>query len=181
MRRFDRPRPGQDTTRLYRIQDTEYRIQDIGPLFKGRYPHLFSSFRVELFSFPKQFDHVNSAPPLHYTHTTFYLAPSVLNVTQLLLCVFTTLKRVEHVTARLEIRTAEAEAMEAEELQNALNQPPDGGAVAAAAVAEGDGGGESGAAGAGGIGEGDESGASEAARGWVGIFICCWNTESHRF
>ena len=63
------------------------------------------------------------------------------------------LKRVEHVTERLEIRTAEAEAMEAEELQNALNQPPDG---AAAAAAGGD------AAGAGaGVGPSNESGASE--------------------
>jgi len=86
-------------------------------------------------------------------------------------------KRVEHVTARLEIRTAEAEAMEAEELQNALNQPPDGGAAAAAAAAEGGGGGEAGAAGATGAGGGDESGASEAARGCVGVFL--GHVESH--
>lgn len=66
-------------------------------------------------------------------------------------------QRVEHVTARLEIRTAEAEAMEAEELQNALNQPPDGPAAAAAA------GGDPAGAGAG-AGPSDESGASEVGK-----------------
>lgn len=63
-------------------------------------------------------------------------------------------KRVEHVSERLEIRTAEAEAMEAEEMQNALNQPPDG---AAAAAAANDGGAGEPAAGA------DEGGASGTA------------------
>lgn len=65
------------------------------------------------------------------------------------------MKRVEHATERLEIRTAEAEAMEAEELQNALNQPPDG---ATAAAAEGGGGGEPAAAAA------DEGGASDTVK-----------------
>lgn len=77
---------------------------------------------------------------------------------------------MEHVTARLEIRTTEAEAMEAEELQNALNQPPDGAAAAADAAAEGGSGGETGPAGAG-VGGGDESGASEAASGCVKSFL----------
>ncbi|CAM9348428.1 unnamed protein product [Hapterophycus canaliculatus] len=46
------------------------------------------------------------------------------------------IKRVKHASERLEIRTVEAEAMEAEELQNALNQPPDGAAGATATVVE---------------------------------------------
>ncbi|CAM9349970.1 unnamed protein product [Ectocarpus sp. 12 AP-2014] len=61
------------------------------------------------------------------------------------------IKRVEHVSERLEIRTAEAEAMEAEEMQNALNQPPD--AAAGAAAAEEGGAGEPAAG-------GDEGGAA---------------------
>lgn len=63
---------------------------------------------------------------------------------------------MEHATERLEIRTAEAEAMEAEELQNALNQPLDGGAAAAAGG--GGGGGEPAAVAAG------EGGASDTAK-----------------
>lgn len=39
----------------------------------------------------------------------------------------TTVQRTEHVTERFELRTAEADAAEAEELQHALNQPADGG------------------------------------------------------
>lgn len=65
------------------------------------------------------------------------------------------MKRVEHATERLEIRTAEAEAMEAEELQNALNQPPNG---AAAAAGGGGGDGEPVAAAAG------KGGASDTAK-----------------
>lgn len=63
------------------------------------------------------------------------------------------MKRVKHATERLEVRTAEAEAMEAEELQNAMNQPPDGAAGAAAAAAD-----ESGAG-----GPADRNGALESA------------------
>lgn len=39
----------------------------------------------------------------------------------------TTVQRTEYVTERFELRTAEADALEAEELQHALNQPTDGG------------------------------------------------------
>lgn len=61
---------------------------------------------------------------------------------------------MDYATERLDLRTAEAEATEAEELQNALNQPNDGGVA-------GGGGGEP-AAGAGGAGGGAaEDGASE--------------------
>lgn len=49
---------------------------------------------------------------------------------------------MKYATDRLEMRTTEAEAMEAEELQNALNQPTDGGGAGGAS------GGEPGAGGA---------------------------------
>lgn len=65
-------------------------------------------------------------------------------------------KRVEYATERLDLRTAEADAMEAEELQNALNQPADGGPAAGGIS------GEPRAAG-GGVGEAGAGGATEDA------------------
>lgn len=41
-------------------------------------------------------------------------------------------QRVEYASKRLELRTAEAEAIEAEELQNTLNQPNDAGGASGA-------------------------------------------------
>lgn len=43
---------------------------------------------------------------------------------------------MEYATERLDLRTVEADAMEAEELQNAMNQSPDGGVASGADVGE---------------------------------------------
>ncbi|CAB1102561.1 unnamed protein product [Ectocarpus sp. CCAP 1310/34] len=72
--------------------------------------------------------------PTSFKPTSITLEPNAtLSFFSCSVSVHTLTKRVEHVSERLEIRTAEAEAMEAEEMQNALNQPPDGAAGAAAA------------------------------------------------
>lgn len=72
--------------------------------------------------------------PTSFNPTSITLKPNAtLSFFSCSVSLHTMTKRVEHVSERLEIRTAEAEAMEAEEMQNALNQPPDGAAGAAAA------------------------------------------------
>lgn len=65
------------------------------------------------------------------------------------LCLVTT-QRVEYASERLAVRTAETEAMEAEELQNTLSQPNEGGGAS--------GGSEDAAGGEGGVGGGEGEG-----------------------
>lgn len=79
---------------------------------------------------------------LHNTHRT------PLEKQLLSSCLLTT-QRVEYASERLAVRTAETEAMEAEELQNTLSQPNEGGG------ASGGSGDAAGGAGSGGGGEGD--------------------------